>query len=112
MRQYSNLNTFHSSHESRVLVEYYRTLDVCRLEYLKISRMRQYLSMNTIHTSHESRVPVACFGTLACCLTEIRGSVYYLYKNPFLTAQDFFLILAVKNVTTFVFMPQRAILEN
>ena len=80
MPQYSNMNTFHISHESRVPVEHHRTLEVCRFEYPKTSRMPQYSNMNTFHTSHESRVLVARFETHACCLTELRGSVYYLHK--------------------------------
>ena len=31
-RQYSIMNTYHTLHESRVPVEHYRTLEVCRLE--------------------------------------------------------------------------------
>ena len=76
MRKYSNMNTFHTSHESRVLVEHYRALQVCVVQNtLKTSRMRQYSNMNTFHTSHESRITVARFETLACCLTELRASV-------------------------------------
>jgi len=60
-RQYSIRNKFHTSHESHVPVEHHRTLEVCPLEYLRISCMPQYLNMNTFHTSHESRVPVARF---------------------------------------------------
>ena len=58
MRQYSIMNTFHTTHECRVTVEHHRTLEVCSLEYLETSRIRQYSNMNTFHTSHESRVPV------------------------------------------------------
>ena len=32
-RQYSIMDTFHTLHESRVPVEHFRTLEVCRLEY-------------------------------------------------------------------------------
>ena len=49
------------SHESHVSVEHHRTLDLCRLEYFKTSRMRQFSNM--FHTSHEYRVSVARFGT-------------------------------------------------
>jgi len=54
--KYSIMNTFNTLHESRVPVEHYRTLEVCRLEYLKTSRIRQYSNMNTFHTSQEPRV--------------------------------------------------------
>ena len=32
-RQYSIMDTFHTSHESRVPVEHFRTLEACLLEY-------------------------------------------------------------------------------
>ena len=70
MRQYSDMNTFHTSHESRVPVEHHITPDVCRLEYLKTSRMPQYSNMNTFHTLHESRVPVEHYRTLEMCRLE------------------------------------------
>ena len=35
-----------------------RTLDVCRLKYLKTSRVHKYSNMNTFHTSQQSCVPV------------------------------------------------------
>jgi len=75
-RQYSITNTFHTLHESRVPVEHHRTLEVCRLEYLKTSRMPQYSNMNTFHTSHESRVPVEHHRTLEVCRLE------YLETSP------------------------------
>ena len=40
-RQYSIMDTFHTLHESRVPVEHFRTLEVCRLEYPLASYMRQ-----------------------------------------------------------------------
>ena len=64
------MNTFHTLHESRVPVEHHRTLEVCRLEYLKTSRMPQYSNMNTSHTSRESRVPVEHHRTLEVCRLE------------------------------------------
>ena len=70
LRQYSNMNMLHTSHGFSVPVKHHRTLEVCRLEYLRTLRMRQYSNMNwPVHTLHESRVPFACFGTL----TELRG---------------------------------------
>jgi len=82
MRQYSNMNTFHASHGSRVPVKYQRTLEVCRLEYLKTSRMRQYPNMNTFHTSHESRVPVEHHITLKVCRLEyLKTSRMRQYSN-------------------------------
>ena len=70
MPQYSNMNTFHTSHESRVSVEHHRTLEVCRGECLKTWRMPQYSNMNTFHTSRESRVPVEHYRTLEVCRLE------------------------------------------
>ena len=51
------------SQESRVPVKQNRTLEVCRLKYLKTSRVRHYSDMNTFQTSHESRISVTHFGT-------------------------------------------------
>ena len=97
MPQYSNMNTFHTSHESHVAVEHHRTLEVYRLEYLKTSRMLQYLNMNTFHTSHESRVPVGrTKRDLACQLCSVlipspplyhklcEGLLFFGFKRNFL----------------------------
>jgi len=64
------MNTFQTSQEPRVPVEHHRTLEVCRLEYLKTSRIRQYSNMNMLHTLQESRVPVEYHRTLEVCRLE------------------------------------------
>jgi len=82
MRQYSDMVTFHTSHESRVPVEHHRILEVCRLEYLETSRMPQYSNMHTFHTSHESRFPVEHHRTLAVCRLEyLKTSRMPQYSN-------------------------------
>jgi len=55
---------------------------MCRLEYLKTSRMPQYSKMNTFHTSHESRVPVEHYRTLEVCRLEyLKTSRIPQYSN-------------------------------
>ena len=86
------MNTFrHSSQEPRVPVEHHRTLEVCRLENLKTSRMRQYSNMNTLHTLQESRVPVEHHRTLEVCRLEYlktRCMRQYSNMNTFHTIHE------------------------
>jgi len=91
MRQYSKMNTFHTSHESLVPVEHHRTLEVCRLEYLKTSLMRQYSNMKTFCTSHESRVPVAnsrTTGSIRKCSSHKRSLYLRRTSNATLIYQN------------------------
>ena len=69
-RQCLIMNAFHTLHESRVPVEHNKTLDVCRLEYLKTSAILQYWIMSTFHTLRQSRVPVEHYRTLEVCRLE------------------------------------------
>jgi len=52
--KYSIMNTFNTLHESRAPVEHYRTLEVCRLEYLKTSRIRHSVFKHE-HVSYFTR---------------------------------------------------------
>ena len=59
-----------------------KTLDVCRLEYLKTSRVRKYSNMNTFHTSQQSCVPVEHHRIFDVCRLEyLKTSRVRQYSN-------------------------------
>ena len=81
MRQYSNTNVSYFSLMSQSKKKH-RTLDACRLEYLKTSRVHKYLNMNTFHTLQQSHVPVEHYRTLDVCRLEyLKTSCVCQYSN-------------------------------